>query len=43
MKNNTTTTELSVKCYYSEKDIDIKKILADYLLLFIEREVKKVC
>lgn len=42
MKNNS-NTEITVRTYYKEDDVDIKKILTDSILLFIQNEVRKLC
>ena len=36
-------TEFIIKMYYSDENVDVKAEINRAILLFIEREVKKLC
>ena len=40
---NNTNTKVKVTYYYDEKGLDILEILRNSVLLFVEREVRKLC
>lgn len=35
-------SELTVKCYFTEDDLDISKVLKDSILIFIKKEMEKL-
>lgn len=43
LKMNKDTNKLIIKICYSDNKVDIKNELKKSILLFIEREVKKLC
>lgn len=41
--NNTDNTGITIKIHYKEDGADIRDILKDSVLMFVEGEVKKLC
>lgn len=41
MKNKR-NSELTVRCHFTEDDLDISKVLRDSILIFIKKELEKL-